>query len=245
MKRPEYLESAIRDGLMFTDHLVEFSPTNDRNLLSRLVSEIKPIIERRLMALGRSLATLTLIEERCVFAGIGSIKGQIPMLCFTEVPNGRILDTHRTSFGEYGLVISQRWVEDNGGDKVIYVGNGSAISCQLFKLLAKVRLADLFVGPSGNLLFDNSGTRDSLDFFSHIEVRANIEQSEWRIPGLHGFMGGPKSTNQRLPLRLDAIETILVPASDIGSFSSLVNQLAEDQGQIAPRVEGFGDTLTP
>ena len=45
------------------------------------------------------------------------------MLCFTEVVEGKDISSHGNIFGNYGLVVSRRWLESNGGDRVVYVGD--------------------------------------------------------------------------------------------------------------------------
>ncbi len=111
------------------------------------------------------------------------------MLCFTEVPDGRSIAAHAVTFGQYGLVISRKWIEDFGGDRVAYVGHGSAFSKHLFQILVVARLNGLHVSSTGQILFDNRSLRRALDLLSYIgsQIISMRPSGALRVPPIHGW----------------------------------------------------------
>ncbi len=245
MGQREHLESALRDGLMLTDHEVQFAPIGDGEAASSLLNQILPLLESRLESLGQPLESLSEERQRVIFLGIGNIKGKVPMLCLTEVPSGRVIDMHRLLFGSYGLVISRDWVERNGGDKVIYIGHNSTVTHQLFINLATLRIFGLFVDRNGQVLFDNESIRPVLNLLSFFQMRDHLEEAEWRITGNHGFMGGERESGKRLPLTLEEIEYVFAPDDrEAKELSILVEELKQKQGaKIVPKIISFPNQI--
>ncbi len=162
--------------------------------------------------------------------GIGSISGMIPMLCFTEVPQGRDITYQHLSFGGYGLVVQRQWLESNGADRVLYVGDNSSVSRHIYRILASLQISNLFVDAMGLVLFDNRCSQAVLDLIAYIETRDNLAEFEWRIAGRHGFFGGIRDSGMRIPIRLDQIETVIVQSHDeITVLEALIQSLASSQ----------------
>jgi len=227
MCRIDYLESALNEGLMLTDHEVKFAPSEDRNELADLVNQVLPLIKGRLQSLGLALEALPQDRVQVLFSGIGNMSGRVPMLCLTEVPPGRNIESHRYVFGSYGIVLKPEWVAKNGADRVIYVGHNSPASQQLFVCLATMKILGLFVDKNGTLLFGNESIRPALNLLSFIEVRDHLLEAEWRIAGNSGFMGGHRATGTRLPLNLCDVEYIFVPNHDeVARITNVVEQVA-------------------
>lgn len=128
MRERSFLESALSEGLMLRDHTVQFSPAKTHAQWQALLGEEWSLLMTKLNSLGAPWGGLSEERKNLLMGGIGSISGKIPMLCFTEVPEGRGLSFHHLSFGGYGLVVSRNWLESNGGDRVIYAGNNSSES---------------------------------------------------------------------------------------------------------------------
>lgn len=246
MQKIEYLESALTSGLMFTEHKVEFKPTNDNVEFKNLILELMPYLERRLTSIGRPLIALSEERKGVIFSGIGSISGNIPMLCFTEIPEGRNISNHILSFGGYGLVVRREWLEKNRADRVLYVGENSTVSRNLFRNLSLLRISNIVACNIHQVLFDTTNLPALLDLIAHVETRLNLEEFEWRIAGNHGFMGVQKDTGKKLVIKLDYIEYILVKEKkDISHIESLVKKLSVSQGSISPPKVLYQPTVIP
>jgi hypothetical protein len=240
MSKKEYLESALNNGLLLTDHKVKFHPIKDRNILESLVNnEIMFTLKQRLLEIGKPWEFVEGERRKIIFSGIGFIRGSIPMLCFSEVPDGRNIQYHQLNFGAYGLVVKRQWLENNEADRVLYIGQDSPISRHLFRNLANLRIANLFFDTKSNLiLFNNSCFSALLDMIAFIEIREHLEEFEWRIVGNPGFMKEKRDLEKRLVIGLEDIEYILVQNSeDIKFFEKLIDNLAIVQGtQNIPKV---------
>ena len=235
LRELEHLISALIDGLMLTDHEVTFSPTTNRNELEVLLDRVLPLLRGRLQSLGKPLESLDADRATVVFSGLGNMRNKVPMLCLTEVPKGKVLDSHRNLFGSFGLILKQDWVMRNGADRVIYVGHNSSASQQLFVCLATMRILGLFVDKTGTLLFDNESIRPALGLLSFFETRDHLEETEWRIAGKTSFMGGGRETGKRIPLLLCDIEYIFAPnAEDVKRLAETVANLAVKQNTADP-----------
>lgn len=240
MSQPDFLETALSEGLMLTDHEVAFAPTQDKNDFGVLVERVMPLLAARLDSLGKPLNALEDTRKRVLFSGLGTMRGKIPMLCFSEIPPGKSLDQHRFNFGSFAIVIKSEWLARQGADRVVYVGQNSPASQQLYHCLATMHILGLHVSPTGDVLFDNVTTKAMLELLPYVEVREHLEEAEWRVVGKTGFVGGARETNKRLQLALQDIEYIFVPGSDIAKFSAQVSELAIQQGcSVVPPVIQF------
>jgi hypothetical protein len=224
MRRREYLESALTSGgLMYTDHEASYSPSNSRDDWQSLLNEVMPLLQRRLEAIGAPWGSLSEEQRRTMMRGLGSIRGKIPMICFTEVQEGRDLAVHHLSFGGYGLVVTQDWLERQGGDRVIYVGNKSSVSHNLYRNIAALLASNIVVTPGGDVAFCSFCFHSILDLMAYTERRDNLVEFEWRIAGRHGFNGERRVTGQRVPLSLQDIERVLVQQDeDIAYFEAIL-----------------------
>jgi hypothetical protein len=233
MGRREYLESALNVGLMLTMHKVEYRPAVDPGTP---FLDVFPLLETRLKEIGKPWENLTAGRQRVIRIGLGPMSGKIPMLCFTEVPEGRCVREHYRAFGGYGLVVRRTWLEANSADRVIYVGDGSAVSRRLYEALAGLLIATLSPDANGEVLFRHHALGPAFDLLAYIEVRDHVEEFEWRIAGRHGFLGGGNDTGKRLPIGLPDIEAVVVrDQPDISYFEGLVARLAATQGtQLIP-----------
>lgn len=230
MRESDFLVSALKEGLLLTDHLVKFALTADISEMESSVNEVHLYLMKRLTYIGKSWESLDETNKNTIYSGIGAMSGKIPMLCFTEVPDGREISYHQLLFGGYGLVVKRQWLEKNKADRVIYVGQNSTVSRHLFRNLANLRIANLFVDTSGQVLFDTNCFPALLDLMAYIEVRDNLEEFEWRIAGNHGFMGKKRDVEKRLVIALDDIEYVLVQKhEDVRDFEKLIKGLAISQ----------------
>ena len=209
MRKRTYLKKALTEGLMFTDHMVRFSLSEDAFHFLDMLNEVEPLIEARASQLGIDWGTVAKEHKNAVYLGMGAVAGKMPMLCFTEVLSERELFTHHMLFGAYGIVVSQRWLEANGGDRVVYTGENSKLTKSLHRAMVQLRLGAMFV-DNGRILFDGMVEPTILDLLQHVQVRKNLKEFEWRIPGAHGFLGGPRATNTCLKIEVNDIESVLV-----------------------------------
>ena len=215
---------------MLRDHKVQFAPAKTHTQWRTLLGDVWPHLMGKLSSIGAPWEGLSEERKNIVMSGIGSISGEIPMLCFTEVPEGRDLAFHHLSFGAYGLVVNRDWLESSGGDRVMYVGNSSPVSRNLFRVVASLQIASLFRDPTGNVLVNTQPYRPVLDLLAHVETRENLEEYEWRIAGQHGFMGSKRDSGKRLPLPLEQVQTVLVQnPGDVPLLEALVRSIAVRQ----------------
>lgn len=214
MRERNFLESALTEGLMLRDHMVQFAPANTHAHWRSLLGDAWNLLMGKLNSLGAPWEELSEDQKNLIMGGIGSISGAIPMLCFTEVPEGRDVAFHLLSFGGYGLVVNRDWLESSGGDRVIYAGNNSPVSRNLFRVVASLQITNLGLDPGGAVVFNITPFRPVLDLLAHVEIRDNLEEYEWRITGQHGFMGGKRESGKRLPLPIEQVETVLVQNND-------------------------------
>lgn len=230
MRDRSYLEYALIFGLGLTEHAVNFRPTNDPGEMNSLVQGVWPEMYNRLRAIGKPWDSLDESHRQVICSGISSIVGSIPMLCFTEVPEGRELSYQHLSFGGYGLIVKRQWLENNRADRVLYIGQNSPVSRLLFQNLANLRISNIIVDSSGQVCFNSTCFQAVFDLLAYIEVRENLEEFEWRIVGNHGFMGGKRESGKRIPIQLDDIEYVLVQKDeDINVIDKLIEDLAASQ----------------
>ena len=240
MRQADYLEQALKDGLMFTEHKVLFDPFKDLEDAARKSHEYGlPKLIARVTALGVPNTNLNALAH-----GIGSMSGMVPMICFTEVQGARDLKPHYLNFGAYGVVVTRDWLERNGGDRVVYTGPHSALTTRLHRLFVDLQIAGIHV-RSGTAQFDTSHMIPILNLLAFIQGRDQIAEVEWRIAGEHGFMGGYKATGKRIPLGVNDIEEILVQnEDDVPKFESVLESLPRTADGVAfPPVRRQPDTL--
>lgn len=237
MRKRDHLESALAQGLMLTDHKVEFKPATSTEKLSSLLAELMPILLNRLDSIESPWETLSPERQKAILMGLGSISGMIPMICFTEVPEGRDLSFQYLSFGGYGVVVRRNWIEQNGGDRVLYLGDDSAVTRNLYRVIATLNATNLFRTKSGEIVFANHCLPPVLDLLAYMERRDNLPEFEWRVTGPHGFLGGKRATGQRLPLSMTDIEAVLVQKPDeVPEFEALLKTLPATGATKLPEV---------
>ncbi len=245
MRDRESLEAALQEGLMYKNNPVKFSPADTNVAWSELLNLVWPTLIPHLDRIGKPWVGLTEQRQNLLLQGIGTMSVSIPMVCFTEVPEGRKLRWQQLLFGGYGVVVRREWLESHGGDRVLYVGAGSEVSIRLFRVLANLQIAGLHVGQSGDVLFDSGQLPAIIDLLAYIQVRKNLEELEWRIAGHHGITGGSPETGKRVPLSLDQIEIILVQnKADIAHFRAIAKDVARRQSVLKiPRIQRQPETL--
>jgi hypothetical protein len=228
MKEASYLEQALEEGLMFTDHRVAFDSSSSSARTAQILhSYTLPLLQKRVAALGLGGRALNL---NALTGTLGSMAGKVPMICFSEIQRGRELGSHFVNFGAYGVAVNREWLERQGGDRVVYAGPNSAITERLHRLFIDHQIACIY-DDAGTPLYDSRSLAPILDLLVYVQGRDQLEEVEWRIAGHHGFMGGPRSTDTRIPLPLADIETVLVQReSDKPKFKSILKSLAKAQG---------------
>jgi hypothetical protein len=107
-------------------------------------------------------------------------------------------------------VIRRSWLERNGADRVLYVGENSAVSERLARFVATANILGLHRSSNAEPLFENVTLNAALELISYVENRGNLEELEWRIAGRHGLMGGEKDEGRRLPLVIEDIDSVVV-----------------------------------
>lgn len=226
MREAPFLEQALREGLMFTDHKVEFNPFGAAEQgVEEFVKYAIPRIEEKARALGATDTNLQTLARL-----IGKMHGALPMICFTEALDSRELSNHFLNFGAYGVVVRREWLEANGGDRVIYAGERSALTKLLHQTFFEFQLACLHV-VNGKALFDSAPLKRMLDIFAYVQGRDQMAEAEWRIAGAHGFFGKKRNTGDRIALPLDQIDAVLVQnPEDIANFKAILVDLAAVQG---------------
>lgn len=233
MHEAAFLEQALKDGLMLTDHPVKFAPLdiNDGGAIEIMQSYSIAALNERASALGVSDLNLN-----ALMYGLGTIAGKIPMICFTEVHEGRSLVPHYANFGAYGVVVSKEWLEANGGDRVLYAGPTSAVTKRLHRLFVDLQIAKLYV-QNGKMLFNNSSLEPILNLLAYIQSKDQLDEVEWRIAGEHGFTGRRRETGDRLTLPFDAIQAVLVKKEDeVEKFTDILKALSTTPGKELPPV---------
>ena len=227
MKKREWLEQTLRDGLMFTNHEVKFDIVAAYKDQPSFVNEMIRIIDFRLNELGADkLKNLPEDRKMAILHGIGSIQGNIPMLCFTEIADGKDIRLHKEKFGEYGLLIKRQWLESKGADRVIYIGENTRLSNLLAINLSTFRILTLNNKNLNNLVTYNSYFMEMiLNLFCFFQSRNNIGEQEFRLPGNHGFTNGKSSAGERLQIPISEIEEVYVKEFDeIGLFKDILNE---------------------
>lgn len=221
MRQADHLEQALREGLMFTDHKVSFDPFNGLDDAAKKSAEYSlPKLLQRVTSCGANHLDLNDLAH-----GLGAMSGMVPMICFTEVQEGRNLTMHYLNFGAYGVVMTREWLERNGGDRVIYAGQNSALTTRLHRLFVDFLIAGVHV-KNGKALFDSNHFHPILNLLAFIQGRDQLAEVEWRIAGEHGFMGGDKASGKRLPLPLNDIEDVVVQNDeDVPRFEAILRSL--------------------
>lgn len=229
MSKALYLDQALQKGLMFTAHEVTYSPGNPNTLFDTMI----PFIDKLLTKYGKSFATLAVSEQFKLRLICGTISGSVPMICFAEVSKGSCVDHHGLSFGQWGVVVSRDWLEQQGGDRVVYVGDTSSLSHHFYRVAAVSLIGGLTVNKKGEITIAEEPVRAWLDLFGHLEIRKNMQESEWRI------VGTEKELNTRRFLPFDAIECICSPSNDLDRVRTFVDQLAAQRKCSAPNVLAY------
>ncbi|QIM52513.1 abortive infection system antitoxin AbiGi family protein [Hydrogenophaga crocea] len=226
MRELEFLRLALSEGLMFTDHEAAYVPASSTAEWEELSAGVTVLLKQRLAALGKPWQSLSEGRRETLMSGIGSMRGKIPMICFTEIPEGRQLWFQQFTFGRYGVVVSRSWLERNGGDRVLYVGENSELSRRLYRVIATFMASTVLLGQDGEPVFSHHSFPPILDLLACMEQRSNLAELEWRIPGHHGFHSGQRATGRRLPLPLGDVEAVLVKeASEVAEVERLMRTL--------------------
>jgi hypothetical protein len=233
MRERDYLDSALKDGLLLTNHSLTFTPTENRTEMQSLMYEFIPFLKSKLIQLGRPLESLEKSRRKLILQLIGPFNAKTKMLCFTEVSEGRDISYQNLSFGGYGLVIKRTWLEKNNADRVIYIGQNSVVSKHLFRNLCALRIAGLHFNDSEQVLVDPFLYSLFFDLLPYIETRENLEEFEWRIVKNSKSDSKNSQLEDRIQISLDEIEYVLVKnEGDISDFSALIAKLAVQQNTL-------------
>jgi hypothetical protein len=239
IRQLDHLTQALADGLMFTSHKVQFRPADAREHWEELLEEVDPLLKVKLRQLGKPWESLAEERRRALMLGLGSMSAKMPMICLTEVPKGRAVTFHQYQYGRYGLYIRREWLERQGADRVLYLGERSAVTLRVYKLITMANILGLHLNQAGEPLFENMTSRANIDLLAYIETRGNLEELEWRIAGKHGLSGGGSNVGQRLPLRLEEVEMVLVKdPKEVPIVDELLRSLGTQQSTVyRPPVE--------
>lgn len=240
MRQADYLEQALQEGLMFTDHEVSFDPFMGLDDAAKKSAEYSlPKLINRINSCGSTHENLKVLAY-----GLGSMSGKVPMICFTEVQEGRDLNQHYLNFGAYGIVVTREWLERNGGDRVVYTGQGSELTTRLHRLFVDFMIAGVHVGD-GKALFDSNHMHPIVNLLAFVQGRDQLSEVEWRIAGEHGFLGGERATGNRLRVGLNDIEEVVVQNdADVPRFEAILRSLpGADKCAEPPTVRRQPDSL--
>lgn len=237
LREYDYLVQSLRDGLMFTTHQVKYAPANDPSHWQVLLGQVMPTLLGKLERLGVPFESLSEERQYVLMAGLGTMTAEMPMICFTEVPLGRDISMHVYQFGKYGIGLRREWLEEQGADRVLYVGDKTALSERLFRTLAIAKIHALHLSSDGTPLFETDLERTVIDLLAYVESRTNVEELEWRIAGKHNFYGDVSDANRRIPLPLTAVDRVFVARVDeVAAMTALVEELARAQDGLAPPI---------
>lgn len=247
MQKLEYLKQALLEGLMFTDHQVIAKPfiKIEDQLPSELVNELKFMIQKRLEELGTSLEKLPADNSDILFRMLGTMKGKVPMICFSEVPPGKEISKQSFVFGRYGVTVTREWLERQQGDRALYFGENSSFSIKLWRCLVTMHLGSLRLNHNGMAMFNMATVKLAINLFTHCEARSNFSESEWRIVGNTGFWGEKSQANERLSLSARDLNYVFVANdADIPEMQDIVEELASRDGSSRlPRIISFPETI--
>ena len=209
-----------------------------------LLNRVAPLLQERLERLGTPWNTLAEERRKMLMRGLGSVRGEVPMVCFTAIPAGKLLDEHRADFGDYGIVASRTWIEKNGGDRVVYVGDNSALSRTLFLAVSTMHIFSLYL-VNGEPMYDGRAMSVALRLVCGVERRTHLNEDEWRIWGNPGWMGGRKEEGKRIALPLEEIELVLTPTvEEAKQVDAIVSDEARKQNaRRTPQCIVFPDVL--
>jgi hypothetical protein len=234
LREYDHLEQSLREGLMFTSHLVEYDPASTSTNWGEMLNDVLPLLEGKLRQLGRPFESLSEERSKILLWGLRKVSAYMPMICLTEVAGGRDVGMHHYQFGNYGLFLSREWIEQQGADRVLYVGDKTALSARLFRMVATAKILGIHLRTDGEPLFETFVDRVAIDLLAYVETRVNIEELEWRIAGKHNIFGGGSDDGCRLPLPLQSIERIVVAnADEVSKATELVEKLAAAQGVLS------------
>lgn len=238
MRQEQYLVEGLQKGLMFTAHKVRFSFTENTSEWGAFIESIIPLIDFSLQRCGLSWETLSEERRSVLLMSCASINADVPMICFTEVPCGRNISSHRRDFGPYGLVVRERWLRKNGGDRVVYIGDSSPVSQRLHRCLAMMTCFSLHLAKDKLPVFETAASKAALELISYVQTRSDLQQAEWRIAGRTGFHGGTRAVGERVALPLQEIVYVLTPGEfERRRFEEIVQTIAEIKGiREVPRV---------
>lgn len=220
MKERDYLEQALTLGLMFCSHPVSYRPLpNDRHEINKIVEEeLLPLILQKVASLP---GDVHLPPEVMRLFGPQTIN--IPMICFTEAYGARNLDEQYNQFGEYGVVVTHKWLEDNGGDRVLYVGSESQLTKHLCHLYWKALIGSIHKTKDNKALPSTQVTQKFLTILAYIETRKHLSEAEWRIADATSIYEGNSKTGTRIALPLSAIRMVIVQSQeDIEFFEHIL-----------------------
>lgn len=197
LKNKNHLLNDIKNGFVLWEHGIKFNPSF-YSILPSLISfwtnknissvTIQPILNKY-NELGVEKFWLwfvkTMEEDANFNANLSYITTQIKsakikMKCFTELRNNQKMHpNHKMSFGDYGIALTNEWIEKNNGDRVIYVGSNSEITNRMGRLMSM-----LFSSVNGVDVI-----KAVFDVLAFTEVVDNSDEYEWRIVGNHNYAG--------------------------------------------------------
>lgn len=227
MRERDYLKEALEEGLMFTEHPVKFNPFSDD---MHAAQNMENYSLGRLMKKAEAIGARKEMDLNDLVFGLGSISGNISMICFTEVHESRGLSNHFLQFGAYGVVVKRKWLEDQGGDRVLYVGAGSAVTTRLHRLFVDHQISCLHI-RNGEVLHDKRSLEPILDLLAYVQDKDQLAEVEWRIVGRHDSTEARRVNGSRIPLPLPEIDAVLVQNDeDKAGFEAILGSLAGGSG---------------
>ena len=234
---------------MLTNHQVVFDPcfvlSGDENEKNRKEIMLfgQSLISASLKKLGIDFDKLDEQRKSVLFRGLGTISGNVPMLCFSEIPENVSISDHANRFGCYGLVMSKEWIEKSQGDRVVYVGKGASLSKRIMQSVTAILAQSIYVDENGTPLFANWAMKNVLELLTFFEVKINENEREWRIVGRTGFMGEKRDTEQRINFDMSECKYIFVKKDDeMESMAKIVKNVMGNSNS-APQIMRFPDKM--
>lgn len=230
-KNYDHFSDNIKNGFLLNEHEVEFLPSTYELISSLIKLWDEYRIEGEPYTFVRGLRdkhgglndefwselTNKMRSEFAFNARVALTLGQFKsakfkMKCFTEIrDNQKINKKHTGYFGEYGILMHEKWLIQKGGCPVIYVSNSSKLTNILARNLSIMKTLDQCVCKLTKMR--SLSTHGAFfDLMAFAETSKNRSEYEWRIVSKHN-LGGESvlSSLERAVFQLSDVHSLYVP----------------------------------